>query len=135
MIHDWPYGVWMVNHFTLEELTDPTLSGEGADFDDDGLVNFVEYAFNRDPKMTETNSPMTVSIELNPADGQNHITLTCQRRIQPVDVNYAVYISNDLLAWNTGPTYVDEISVTPDANGFTETVKARIIAPYTLTTN
>jgi hypothetical protein len=85
--------------------------------------------------MTETNSPMTVTIELNPADGQNHITLTYQRRIQPVDVSYAVYISNDLFAWNTGPAYVEEIQVTPDANGFTETVKAQIKAPYTLATN
>jgi hypothetical protein len=134
-IHDSPYGVWSIAHFTLEELTDPTLSGEGADFDRDSLVNFVEYAFNRDPKRTETNSPMTVTIELNPADGQNHITLTYHRRIQPMDVNYAVYISNDLFAWNTGPAYVEEISVTPDANGFTETVKARIIEPYMLTTS
>jgi len=50
-------------------------------------------------------------------------------------VNYAVYISNDLFAWNTGLAFVEEISVTPDANGFTETVKARVIAPYMLTTN
>jgi len=134
-IHDSPYGVWSIAHFTLEELTYPTLSGEGVDFDHDGLGNFVEYAFNRDPKMTETNSPMTVTIELNPADGQNHITLNYQRRIQPVDVNYAVYISNDLLAWNTGPAYVEGIQVTPDANGFTETVTSRITTPYTLATN
>jgi hypothetical protein len=134
-IHDSPFGVWSVAHFTLEELTDPTLSGEAADFDDDGLVNFVEYAFNRDPKVTETNSPMTVTIELNPGDGQNHIAVTYQRRMQPRDVDYAVYISSDLLAWNTGPAHVEEISATPDANGFTETVMARIVTNYTQTTN
>jgi hypothetical protein len=78
---------------------------------------------------------MSVTIELNPTDGQNHITLIYQRRILPVDVNYAVYISNDLFAWNSGPNYIEELSVTPDANGFTETVKAQIKAPYTLTTN
>ena len=35
-IHDSPYGVWSIQHFTLEELTDPTVSGEAADFDLNG---------------------------------------------------------------------------------------------------
>jgi hypothetical protein len=78
---------------------------------------------------------MTVTIELDTGDDQNHITITYQRRIQPVDVNYAVYISNNLWVWNTGPGHVEELSVTPDANGFTETVKARIVTPYTLATS
>ena len=39
-IHDSPYGVWSVAHFTLEELTDPTLSSEAADFDDDASAFF-----------------------------------------------------------------------------------------------
>jgi len=134
-IHDSPFGVWTVDRFTLEELTDPTLSGEASDFDHDGLVNFVEYAFDRDPKVPETNSPMAVAIELDPGDNQSHITLTYQRRVQPTDVLYAVYISNDLLIWQTGTEYVEELLVTPDPNGFTETVKARIVASYTLTTN
>src|SRR5205823_1199777 len=42
-IHDSPYGAWSVQHFTIEELTFPLLSGEAADFDRDGLVNFAEY--------------------------------------------------------------------------------------------
>ena len=134
-VHDSPFGVWTVDRFTLEELTDPSLSGEAADFDDDGLVNFVEYAFDRDPKSPETNSPMVVAIEMDPGDNQNHITVTYQRRIQPTDVLYALYISNDLLTWRTGTEYVEELQVTPDPNGFTETVRARIVAPYMLTTN
>ncbi|MGI8964790.1 MAG: hypothetical protein ACR2H1_01740, partial [Limisphaerales bacterium] len=134
-IHDSPYGIWTINHFTLEELTDPNLSGEGADFDRDGLVNFNEYAFHREPKSTETSSVITTAIELNPVDGQYHITLTYQRRLPPVDVRYAVYVSNDLSTWTTGPAYVEELQVTSDGNGLTETVKARVKAPFTLMTN
>jgi hypothetical protein len=74
-LHDSPYGVWTVDRFTLEELTVPTLSGEAADFDDDGLVNFVEYAFDRDPSAPEQILPWPLpsnSTRRQP----DHITLT-----------------------------------------------------------
>ncbi len=129
-IHDSPYGVWNIAHFTLEELTDPGLSGERGDFDHDGFMNFVEYAVNRDPKTPETNSPLVSAIELNPADGKNHLTFTYHRRLEPTDTGYAAYISNDLLTWNTGTNYVEEISATDDGNGITQTVKSRVVAPY-----
>jgi hypothetical protein len=135
MIHDSPYGQWTVAHFTLEELTDPALSGEAADYDHDGLVNFVEYAANFDPKSSQSNAPMVAAFELNPADGQPHFTLTYHRRLPPTDVAYAVSVSDDLVTWQTGPNYVEELQTTDDGNGLTETVKARIIAPVSATTN
>ena len=134
-IHDSPYGVWNIAHFTLEELTDPTLSGEEVDFEHDGRVNFAEYAVNFDPKAAETNSPLTTAIELNPANSLSYITLTYQRRLSPTDTAYAVYVSPDLLAWHTGTNHVEEISATDDGNTLTETVKARLVAPYSTTTN
>ncbi len=133
-IQDSPYGQWNIAHFTLEELTDPSLSGETADFDDDGLINFVEYAANRDPKSPETNSPLQTTIELDPGDGLNHVTFTYQRRLPPIDVAYAAAFSTDLQTWQTNVTAVQEISATPDANGFTETVKARVVPPWPATT-
>jgi hypothetical protein len=134
-MHDSPYGVWSVQRFTLEELTDPQLSSEGADFDHDKWVNFVEYTMNRDPKTLETNSPMLVAIELDPSDGQNHITVTYPRRLSPSDAAYAVYVSHSLPTWNTGTNYVQELQVVDDGNGLTETVKAQVVAPYTAFTN
>jgi hypothetical protein len=129
-IQDSPYGMWNIGHFTLEELTDPLLSGEVADYDHDGLINFVEYAANREPKSLETNSPLQTAIESDPGDGLNHITLTYQRRLPPTDVAYEVAISTNLQTWQTGTNYVQEISATPDLNGLTETVKTRLIAPW-----
>ena len=67
-IHDSPYGVWSVQHFSLEELTRPELSSETADFDNDGWINFVEYAANFNPKSPDANPPVTTAIELDPTN-------------------------------------------------------------------
>jgi hypothetical protein len=132
-IQDSPYGMWNIANFTLEELTDPLLSGEAVDYDEDGLINFVEYAANRTPKSPETNAPVLAVIELNPDDNLNHVTFTYQRRLPPTDVAYAAAYSTNLLTWRTDTNAVREISVTPDPNGLTETVKAQVVAPWPTT--
>jgi len=129
VIHDSPYGVWTIEHFTLEELTDPKLSGETADFDEDGFINFAEYAANTDPKSPETNAPVLTSIQTDPTDGLPHVVLTYHRRLNPTDVAYAACVSNDLLLWNTGDDYIEELQATDDGNGISETVTARVKAP------
>jgi hypothetical protein len=134
-IHDSPYGMWTISHFTLEELTQPNLSGEAADFDHDGLVNLAEYAANRDPKSPETNSPLVMTIEMDPTNQQQYVTLTYPRRIEPTDVGYAVAVSSDLVTWHTGTNYVEELQAIPDANNVMETVTARLVAPYSASTN
>jgi hypothetical protein len=129
-IHDSPYGQWSVQHFTLEELTLPQLSGAGADFDHDGYVNFAEYAFNLDPRIFDTNAPMQVTIETT--NSARYLMLTFHRRLQPTDTAYqpAVSVADDLRSWLSGTNYVEELSATDDGNGITETVKARVIAPF-----
>ena len=134
-IHDSPYGMWTISHFTLEELTDPSLSGEGADFDHDGLVNLAEYAANRDPKVPETNAPLVMTLEVDPTDGQQYVILTYPRRVEPTDVGYEVAVSSDLIVWQTGTNYVQELQATPDGNNLTETVTARVVALYSTSTN
>ena len=129
-IHDSPYGMWTISHFTIEELTDPSLSSEGADFDHDGLVNMAEYAANCDPKQAETNAPLVMSIELDPTDQQQYVMLTYPRRIDPKDVGYEVAVSSDLKVWHTGTNYVEEVQATPDPSYVTETVKVRVVEPY-----
>ena len=116
-------------------MTEPNLSGEAADFDHDGLVNLAEYAANRDPKVAETNAPLVITIELDPTDGQQYVMLTYPRRIEPTDVSYEVAVSSDLIVWQTGTNYVQELQSTPDGNNLTETVKARVMAPYSISTN
>jgi hypothetical protein len=128
-IQDSPHGMWNIATFTLEELTDPTLTGDTADFDDDGMINFIEYAFNRNPKVADTGRFLTTSLEPDTSTGETHIHLTFQRRMPPTDVDYAVWASQDLWTWNTGEEHVEELEVTDDGNGLTETVRARLTTP------
>jgi len=134
-IHDSPYGLWSIQHFTLEELTFPNLSGAAADFDSDGVRNFSEYAFNLDPKVPDANATGQWGFETSTNDLLSHLTFTYTRRLPPRDVQYGVFVSTDLLNWNTGTNYVETFSQANDANGFTETVKTRALQPFPGTTN
>jgi len=134
-IHDSPYGLWSIQKFTLEELTFPNLSGAAADFDHDTVKNFAEYAFNLDPKSADANPPYQWGFETSTNDNQPHLTVTYTRRLPPRDVEYGVFVSTDLLNWNTGTNYVEEFSRTSDANGVTETVKSRAVTPFPSSTN
>jgi hypothetical protein len=134
-IHDSPFGAWNVLHFTLEELTDPILSGLDADFDNDGRVNLAEYAADLDPKSVDSGRPLVTALESIPGSSSRRITFTYRRRLAPTDVQYTPYFSHDLATWRTGPGLIEELSVTDDGNALTETVKARLAAPYSTSTN
>ena len=45
-------------------------------------------------------------------------------------MEYGVFVSSNLLTWNTGTNFVQEFFRTNDANGITETVKARALVPF-----
>jgi len=129
-IHDSPYGLWSIQHFTLEQLTNPKLSGATADFDHDGIQNFAEYAFNLDPTVMDAAPPYQWGLETNTNDNRLYFTLTYIRRLPPRDVEYGVYVSTNLLDWNTGTNFVEEFMATNNPDGITETVKARALMPY-----
>jgi hypothetical protein len=135
VVHDSPYGVWSVTNFTLQELTHPELSGPGADFNHDGIQNFVEYALNLDPKATNSVAPFGWGFETDTNDGLQHLTITYTRRLSPRDVQYGLFVSTDLQTWNTGTNWVEEFFTSPDTNGFTETVKSRALQPFPNPTN
>ena len=128
-IHDSPYGQWSIAYFTLEQLTEPQLTGPAASFENDGIPNFAAYAFNLDPKVINPNPPYLWDLEVDPADGLKHLTLTYTRWLPPRVVQYGVFVSTNLQTWNTGSNYVEEFYNSPDTNNITETVKARALMP------
>jgi hypothetical protein len=134
-IHPSPYSEWSIANFTLEQLTQPQLTGPAAQFVPDGIANFAAYAFNLNPKIVNTNPPYLWGLETNPADNLLHLTITYTRRLPPRDVEYGAFVSTDLLSWSTGTNVVEEFSSTPDANGITETVKTRALMPVPGSTN
>ena len=133
-IHDSPYGLWSIQHFTLEQLTHPELSGPAAVFSHDGIVNFAEYAFNLDPTVPDA-AAFKWGFETDTNDNRRHLTLTYTRWLPPRDVAYGVYVSTDLLNWYTGTNYVEEFLATNNPDGLTETVKTRALMPCPSPTN
>ena len=134
-VHDSPYGLWSITNFTLQELTHPEFSGPGADFNHDGVVNFAEYALNRDPKATNPPPEFGWAFETDTNSGLQHLTITYTRRLPPRDVQYGVFVSTDLKSWYSDTNWVQEFYTSPDTNGITETVKSRALMPYPNRTN
>ena len=50
-------------------------------------------------------------------------------------VQYGVYVSTDLVNWNTGTNYSEDFYRTNNADGLTETVKTRALTPFPSSTN
>ena len=83
---------WLQANFTPTELADPTISGDNADPDHDGIVNELEYAFGLDPK---TPSPALLQPQLSADRTQFLLTFPAQRS----ELNYTVQTSTDLQNW------------------------------------
>ena len=123
---------WRAEKFSATELFDPSLSGETADPDRDGLSNLIEYAFSREPQASDSRPLSEIgTVEEN---GQRYLTLTFARARHIFDVTLQPQFSTDLVHWDTlgiqvGPaidlgggreqlTYRDTLPLTPDASRF-----------------
>lgn len=107
------------------ELTN-ALSTAQADADGDGLINLGEYAFGGDPRRAD---PPRVfrAVTQESSGGQAYFTVHWTRRRGADDLTYHVELSPDLGAWTGQPAQVLEVAVTPNPDGITETVTARIL--------
>jgi endonuclease I len=57
------WGSWRVERFSLAELLDSAVVGEGSDPDADGLPNFLEFALQTDPKSADGALPTLIRTE------------------------------------------------------------------------
>jgi len=115
-----PIELWRLAQFgTMDNIG---VAADGADPDNDRLVNLVEYAFGLEPN-TPSLSPVTYAFT------GGHLVLTYTRpRPAPVDVRYVVEVTEDLLSaeWNAGPACTSE-TVKDNEDG-TETVTVTDLA-------
>lgn len=94
-----PIAQWRADHFGT-----PASSGDGAssvDFDQDGLINLLEYALGRDPKSGQSKNGLA-SLPVNKLDSPSHqmiISLDLPLPV-PEDVLYRIMSSDNLLTWN-----------------------------------
>ena len=89
---------WRFNHWTLGEVS--TLGapvGTTDDADGDGMSNFAEYAYGKNPR-THDNSSLSSAGKVN-ISGTDYPSVTFTRRHLAVDVAWSVQESTNLTAW------------------------------------
>ncbi len=118
-----PYDAWREQNFTAQELSDPSISDNNADPDQDGISNAMEYALALDPNVPDASGlpkPGTIVV------GQSsYLTLTYTRPINASDLTYTVEVSSDLVAWLSGSDNTVTVSTTNNPDGVTQTVVVR----------
>jgi hypothetical protein len=122
-IQDTPFNAWRFTNFTAADLANPSLTGDLADYDGDGIVNLLEYAFGLAPKTPGVSGLPVVGIQPGGA-----LSLAYTHVKSAADITYIAEVSNDLATWNSGAAYTSVIG-TAD-HGATETVTVgSLLAP------
>ena len=118
------FAQWRPVFFTAAEIADPSIAGTDADPDSDGLSNFWEHAFGRDPRIADATGALATGLVNDGAAGP-YLTMTFRRDLgaKAAGMQYRIDTTGDLTAWglDTG-TQVGVATVNADG---TETVTYR----------
>jgi PKD repeat protein len=85
--------MWKSQKFTSAELADPTISGDAADPDGDGVPNLIEYAMGYEPKTRNALPPKI-------AAANEVATVEVQHYKPATDAEMEVETSTDLSNWS-----------------------------------
>jgi hypothetical protein len=116
---DQPFHAWRRANFSPLELADPQISGDLADPDHDGLANLMEYALGLPPKDPASTNRPYARLEAG------YLTLTYTQSKSATDVTLTIEQSSDLLNWQSGPAYVQQMSCVDQ--GATRLITARLV--------
>ncbi len=123
----WIDSNWRSAHFTAPELGDPSVSGNLADPDGDGLNNLLEYALKLDPKQRDVPSPLALTVVEE--NGQSYHAYRFRRRVPDLGITYQPQIATNLANWSSSAADLVPFG-TPSSNGDgTETVIYRSTTP------
>src|SRR6266567_4620180 len=109
-----PYEDWRALYFTPGELSNPAISGDGADASGDGIANLVKYAFGLNPRLK--NHPSLPAGFFASDGGTNFFHFEFVQRNPPADVLYTPQISTDLIAWDGNATNFATVNVAASSN-------------------
>ena len=121
VILDRPINIWRRANFTAAELASPSISGDLADPDNDGLSNLMEYALGLPPKDPASTNRPYARIQ------GGYFTLTYTRSKAATDVSLTISQSSDLVSWQSGPAYIQPVSTVDQ--GAIQSITVRLAAP------
>jgi hypothetical protein len=119
------FSSWKGLVFSPDELLDSSFSGNLVDPDNDGIANFLEYAFGGDPKISDPDiGPESLILEEN---GEDYFGLSFRKRLGANDLHYLIENSTDLVSWNLATEAVLFDIVNHDDGSVTETYRISTI--------
>ena len=119
------FSSWKGSVFSPDELLEPSFSGNLVDPDNDGIANFLEYAFGGDPKIFDPDiGPESLILE---EDGEDYLGLSFRKRLGANDLHYLIEHSTDLVSWNLATEAVLSHIVNHDDGSVTETYRISTI--------
>ena len=91
------WGKWRLDNFSLEELSDLSVSADSADPDDDGISNLMERAIYSNPRAINETAPIGIDMVNN-----NYvINFVRARNFENLNTNLVLEKSVDLDNWDT----------------------------------
>jgi hypothetical protein len=87
------FDAWKQAKFTVQQLAQPSVSGNLSDPDYDGIPNLLEYALGLDPNQTSGSGLPVCS------SSGGYLALTFNRQKSATDITYSVEATGDLGSW------------------------------------
>lgn len=100
-------GIWRARSFPGD--TTDLLFMAGQDPDQDGFVNLVEYSLGLNP--TQADGPEARALLPRARMRDGHLAVEFQKRVAARDIEYLVEVSSDLVNWQSGGSYLEEITL------------------------
>jgi hypothetical protein len=119
VIKDRPLDDWRWKNFTTGELANPSVSGDLADPDGDGLANLMECDLGLQPKLPSVNV-------FSPRIDAHHFTLTYTQSKSATDVLLTLETSADLLTWTPNPAQFEPVDCVDE--GTLRRITVRLVA-------
>lgn len=121
-----PYTTWQTGAFTPTQLADPAVSGDDADFDNDGIDTLLEFILGSSP--TSSNANLLKNATTTPAPGGRNLVFFYDRKTAANGITQVIETSPSLTGtWTPAIHGVAGVIISTSAlDGQTERVTATI---------